>query len=262
MGMEIANSEYAFAARIDNIKEASKGNGILSGCAVTANATPDMFVDIAAGSVRISNAYVTVSLVANQAITAADGTNDRWDILEVGVNGTVDYTAGTAAANPMPPDLAEDHVLLATIFVENNSSAVETADIQDNRIIYEESGVQTPIGSVVAWLSNITGVPSLPTGWALCDGSTISDAGSPLNGQTIPDLNADARFLRGADTAGGTGGQETIDLAHTHTISIPIKSSGIGTAAKGHPGVTGSTLADATDIKPKYINVVWIIRIK
>ena len=139
MGMEIANSEYAFAARIDNIKEASKGNGILSGCAVTANATPDMFVDIAAGSVRISNAYVTVSLVANQAITAADGTNDRWDILEVGVNGTVDYTAGTAAANPMPPDLAEDHVLLATIFVENNSSAVETADIQDNRIIKAES---------------------------------------------------------------------------------------------------------------------------
>lgn len=43
---------------------------------------------------------------------------------------------------------------------------------------------------------------SVPWGWALCDGTVISDAESPLNGKTIPDLNGEGRFIRGGDTSG------------------------------------------------------------
>ena len=46
-----------------------------------------------------------------------------------------------------------------------------------------------PIGSILPWAKSFTGVPTLPQGWAECDGSTVSDAESPLNGQTLPDLN-------------------------------------------------------------------------
>ncbi len=71
-----------------------------------------------------------------------------------------------------------------------------------------------PIGAVIAWLKNFNGVPNLSENFRECDGSTIVDALSPLNGQTLPDLNGDNRFLRGNSTSGATGGSSTV--AHTH----------------------------------------------
>lgn len=69
-----------------------------------------------------------------------------------------------------------------------------------------------PIGTIVAWHGNMTGVPGLPTGWLECNGQTIADAASPMNGQAVPNLNSattsesgDAsrgRFLRGHTTSG------------------------------------------------------------
>jgi hypothetical protein len=270
MVMEIANSEYAFACRIDNVKEAAMGNRVISGCAVTANAPADMFVDVGSGYVRITNAYKTISAVSNQAITAAHATLDRYDTITVGNDGTVDYTAGTAAANPMPPDLPASHILLATIFVEHSSTTVETADIADNRIIYADSGVQVPIGGIIPWAKTITGTPTLPTGWMECDGSTVSDAESPINGQAVPNLNSTQRFLRGASTSGGTGGADTV--AHTHAVSGTTGSNAgqqnyvsAGTTSAGiHTHTFSATSGAASDEQnmPAYYQVVFIIRIK
>src|SRR5205809_990266 len=64
-----------------------------------------------------------------------------------------------------------------------------------------------PIGSVKAWLKNLPGVPALPVQWAECNGQVLSDAGSPLNGQTLPGLN-NGLFLRGSGASGATGGSE------------------------------------------------------
>jgi len=76
---------------------------------------------------------------------------------------------------------------------------------------------QPPVGAIVAWAKTLTGVPqTLPGGWVECDGSTLSMLGSPLDGTTIPDLNASAgtaRFLRGATTSGTTGGSSS----HVHS---------------------------------------------
>lgn len=69
-----------------------------------------------------------------------------------------------------------------------------------------------PIGSIIAWHKNLGGVPSLPDGWVECNGATISDIESPMNGQAVPNLNGattsssgDAsygRFLRGHTSSG------------------------------------------------------------
>jgi len=107
-----------------------------------------------------------------------------------------------------------------------------------------------PIGSIVAWAKTLTGVPALIDGWVECDGSVLSDADSPLNGQTIPDLNGDNRFLRGETTSGGTGGSET----HTHTLT------GAGTLTTGGSDLDISTNAVGT--LPTYYEVVWIMKIK
>lgn len=106
-----------------------------------------------------------------------------------------------------------------------------------------------PIGAILPWAKTLTGVPALPANYHECDGSVLSDAGSPLNGQTLPNLNgttdADKRFLRGATTSGGTGGT----YQHNH-----------GQAGGGEGSVDGA-YSNANHI-PTYYEVVFIIRIK
>ena len=78
--------------------------------------------------------------------------------------------------------------------------------------------------------TNLTGVTAVTAttaadanGFVVCGGQEIVDATSPLNGQTIPNLN-DSYFLMGASSSGSTGGANTTTLtttqlpAHTHTV--------------------------------------------
>ncbi len=134
-GKEFVNDEVLMACSIDNLKESGKGNVVVSGCEVTANATPDMFVNVSSGEIIINGLPVAISAVDNQAITAAHATLDRYDIICVGSNGTVDYISGTAASEPKPPNLTADHVLLAIITVGAGVTSIDSGDISDERII-------------------------------------------------------------------------------------------------------------------------------
>jgi len=130
-----------------------------------------------------------------------------------------------------------------------------------------------PVGAILPWLKSFTGVPqTLPSGWMELDGSTISDADSPMNGETLPDLNGNNRFLRGNSTSGGTGGSSTHTLtideipAHTHTYPEGV---GGGTAAVDwtvnadyNREVSSTGGGNAHENKPPYYDVVWIIRFK
>jgi hypothetical protein len=69
-----------------------------------------------------------------------------------------------------------------------------------------------PVGAIVAWDKSFPSVPSLPPNFVECNGQTVSDASSPLNGQTLRNLNGSNQFLRGNTTSGGTGGS----ASHVH----------------------------------------------
>jgi len=128
-----------------------------------------------------------------------------------------------------------------------------------------------PVGAIVPWLKSFTGTPALPAEFKECNGGVVADAASPLNGQTLPNLNGNAQFLRGAATSGGTGGATT----HTHTFSTTTSvedgdTDVAGTDAGGTPttvasaahlhDVSGTT--DPASVLPPYYEVVWVIRIK
>ena len=110
----------------------------------------------------------------------------------------------------------------------------------------------TPIGGIVAWAKTLLGVPNLAEGWVECDGAVLVDALSPLNGQTIPDLNG-GEFLRGDATSGGTGGATT----HNHNTSDVATDEGGG----GDPHALVETISAANHLPP-YYNVVWIMRVR
>ena len=117
-----------------------------------------------------------------------------------------------------------------------------------------------PIGGIVSWAKTLAGVPNLAEGWVECDGSVLVDALSPLNGQTIPDLNGDNRFMRGDTTSGGTGGSNT--MAHTHTVPMVADVEGGSTWVGAAANPTTTSAASNTENRPPFYNVVWIMRIR
>lgn len=108
--------------------------GVISGCAVTAQGSPDMTVAVAAGLVDSSGRRFTVT-AGNVTVGAADGTNPRFDLIGVDSSGTKGITAGTAAANPVFPAIATDTVVLAAVYVPASDTDIDANQIIDKRVI-------------------------------------------------------------------------------------------------------------------------------
>jgi hypothetical protein len=143
-----------------------------------------------------------------------------------------------------------------------------------------------PIGTILPWHKNIVSPAlTLPDGFVECNGQTLSDANSPINGATIPNLNGDGRFLRGASTSGpeqedafqghyheqkiDTNGYEKLDARDTDAATFGGYRAAAG-GTKLHDVVIGDAMIDGTngtprtanETRPKNMSVVWIIKVK
>src|SRR3990167_2635392 len=118
-----------FAILLDGIE----GDGVISGCAVTAKATPDMTVAVASGTVRLggSNSSVTAG---NLTIGAASATNPRFDLIAVNSSGTKSVVAGSAAGNPVFPQIPASSIIIAAVYVPANDTAINSTQITDKRV--------------------------------------------------------------------------------------------------------------------------------
>jgi len=156
-----------------------------------------------------------------------------------------------------------------------------------------------PVGGIIAWHKNLTGCPALPTNFVECNGQTLDDEDSPFDEQTIPDLNGDARFLRGGSLSGTEqddafqGHKHTVDPpTHRHIMPMNNMSSGYSHADNGGAatrynatgsnngytsytnmgefnsgvpvgdGTHGTPKCDSSETRPINMSVVWIMRIK
>jgi len=91
-----------------------------------------------------------------------------------------------------------------------------------------------PLGGVVATFPNLTGAYVCATttaadavGFVKCNGGTIVDATSPMNGVVVPNIN-NSIFLMGSTTAGSSGGNNNTTLT---TTQLPVHGHGAGTYA-------------------------------
>jgi len=101
------------------------------------------------------------------------------------------------------------------------------------------SGGQLPLGSVVGTFPNLTGAYSCSAttvpdsaGYVLCQGQTISDSTSPMNGAVIPNIN-NGTFLAGYTASGstaalGVAAGPSVTLTNTQ---LPSHSHGSGSYA-------------------------------
>jgi hypothetical protein len=134
--------------------------------------------------------------------------------------------SGTAFTLSLPSTISN-----AKTFSANNTHSGDNTFSGANNFTGNTTGRGIlPVGAIIAMNTNLTGVTDVAAttaadanGFVVCGGQVISDATSPLNGQTIPNLN-DSYFLMGASSSGSTGGANSTTLtttqlpAHTHTI--------------------------------------------
>lgn len=135
--------------------------------------------------------------------------------------------------------------------------------------VIDSTGViGVPVGTVLSWLKSVTGVPTLPGGFVECNGQAISDADSPLNGQTLPDLNGNANILYGGTASGNTKSEDYLPN-HNHgfgTLKFNNTNSGTGAqnaSATGYTGLISGDTGNTTEgTAIDAYSVVWIVRIK
>jgi hypothetical protein len=137
-----------------------------------------------------------------------------------------------------------------------------------------------PIGTIKAWHKDFTNTPSLPWGWIECNGQSLSDTESPYDGEIIPDLNGDGRFLRGSATSGSEQSATRIPNFWTRYQSGAFEGASDGTGNHSiqngeDPGQDSSGYCISSGeyntmyqftldyaVRPINMSVVYIMRVK
>jgi len=212
---------------IDILVAGIGGDGVVSGCAVTAQGSPDMTVAVAAGVVKIGTTVVAVTS-GNVTIGTADSTNPRIDLITVNNSGTKACTAGTAAAQPVDPAIPANSVVLAAVYVPANDTTIATSQITDKRVLLP-SAVQLPE----------TATPSAPSSGVLMFAQSLAGRKVPrwigpsgLDTSVQPSLwgNGIVMWLP------GTGTTAAINFGVSWTVS----------ATQAHPTIADTNIMTAT----------------
>lgn len=123
---------------VDILAAGQRGDGVVSGAAVSAQGTPDMTVAVASGVVKVGATVVSVS-AGNVTITTAHATLPRFDLVTVNNSGTKSVTAGTAAAAPVFPAIPASSVVLASVYVPAADTAIQSNQITDKRVLLPDT---------------------------------------------------------------------------------------------------------------------------
>ncbi|MCE5342313.1 MAG: phage baseplate upper protein [Eubacteriales bacterium] len=117
------------------------GYGIISGLAVAAQSTPNMTVNVASGVLyKADGTRQAPTANAALAVTAADATNPRIDIVYISSAGVVSYLAGTAAATPTIPSVPSGGLLDAQINVTAAATTItNTMIVMRQKLVLTEN---------------------------------------------------------------------------------------------------------------------------
>jgi hypothetical protein len=126
-------------ADLDNLLSASTGYAVIEGLVVSAGT--GLSVSVAAGTVALKELFATVAAAANQALTTADATNPRIDLVVITSAGAVAIRTGTAAALPIAPDMTALDILLAVVYIPATATTLAAGNLRDKRITIEPHGL-------------------------------------------------------------------------------------------------------------------------
>ena len=137
-----ANFVYLENEIIDERTELNGDYEVLSGCLVTVNSPEDTAINIASGKVLINGLVVSVAEQLNETLSAADGSNPRYDVICVDNTGVISVITGTPATTPVVPTLIADKCPLATILRPAGNDNALDVNLYDGRYFRNKPYVQ------------------------------------------------------------------------------------------------------------------------
>lgn len=208
----------------DVLARAHFATGVISGCDVTAQGSPNMTVAVASGIVQVDGVLVEVAS-GNVTITAADGSLPRFDLIVVNSSGTKSAVAGTAATNAVFPAHPATSVVLAAVYVPAGDTAIGSTQIVSKAAgafylphNYEQELMSWAVDGLVALA---TGSHRFTAEFACTLTKVRATVGTAPTGAG---LRADVN-RNGSSVFSGTGTQPTI-AATTNTILVSTFSNG------------------------------------
>ena len=225
--------------------------GVLSELRVTPTDPASMAVAVTAGSVNTQGYWMDSDDIETLQLAAADVNNPRIDRVVVRLDTSVNMEVtlavltGTPASSPAAPALTRTNYIyelsLAQVYVGVGASYISTSNITDERRNASYCGYTraryggVPPGSITSYAGN-----TVPSGWLLCDGSTLNKNDYPElfsaigyiyggSGESFMIPSLVGRMPLGTSEShelGSTGGSETVELtvgqlpAHGHPVSV------------------------------------------
>jgi len=235
------------------------------------NAGNVVYVHLTDGKAYVSGTGTADDIRATGVALTTVSSGSDVDVLTRGVYTTTgltdkeDYYLGTGGA------------YTTTISGVRIGTALSTTQLFVN-IVQDDKDV---IGTVKSYLKSFTGIPSnnLTAFLKDGDGCVLSDAESPLNGQTLPALNNSNYFLRGSTTSGTTTTGQTnfkiMEGSASNGSQFDFTSSGLNTTSvydnagnlaevsvTGDQGLSGSIYTELKEVIPKSYSIVFIMKVK
>lgn len=140
--IEWPQGQPLFEVNWRGISESLAGNGVIGNTdlEVTATAT-NMEIQVASGDALYTGTKHTLASADTHTLTAADANDDRWDTVYFDTaTDSSGVRDGTAASNPVPPDIQGDEILLAIVYVPAGATDVPDSDILNWRTPEQQAG--------------------------------------------------------------------------------------------------------------------------
>ena len=133
-----ATGTPVFSVQIQALLEGLDGNGVVTGFFDELEVTDgsgDLESDIATGVALHDESFASLTSTTTVTHSSGDPSDDRWDIIVADVAaGSITLREGTAAADPQPPRLQSDEVLLAVVYVAAGATDFGSGDIVNWRV--------------------------------------------------------------------------------------------------------------------------------
>ncbi|WP_094603464.1 hypothetical protein SPSIL_015220 [Sporomusa silvacetica DSM 10669] len=118
----------------------STGYGVISGCEILAQGTPAMtvkFGTVEDNIVHLQSTGKRFPIGSNSAlaITTADATTPRIDLIYIDTSGVLRYAAGTPAISPVSPTVPSGCLDIYTVTVAAGATSITSTDITDLRVV-------------------------------------------------------------------------------------------------------------------------------
>jgi len=148
--MDFSSGDKTYHVEQNSMIESNEMNGVMTGLGITAQGTPSMILDVAAGECHVDNEVYTETAATTVTIGTAHATYARIDLVCYDTSAdAAAVTEGDAGTLPQPPDIPDGNLLLALVSVPASDTTISSTQIEDERIFIKPIGIYTTASDVL-----------------------------------------------------------------------------------------------------------------